>query len=101
MTGLTPPVVAYDNSSEGRSVVGGYVYRGTDILGLGGVYFYADFFSDWVRSFRLTGSTVAEHREWTGAFGSLSSISGFGQDGHGELYIVTISGTVYQIVAAP
>ena len=34
-------------------------------------------------------------------FGSLNSVSGFGQDGHGELYVVTISGSVYQIVAAP
>lgn len=101
MTGLTAPVVAYDNSSEGRSVVGGYVYRGSEIPGLRGVYFYADFFSDWVRSFRRTGTTVAEHRDWTSAFGSLNSVSGFGQDGHGELYVVTISGSVYQIVAAP
>jgi glucose/arabinose dehydrogenase len=101
MSGLTLPVVAYDNSSEGRSVVGGHVYRGDDIAGLQGVYFYADFFNDWVRSFRLTGTTVAEHRDWESAFGGISSISGFGVDGHGEIYIVTISGTVYKIIEAP
>jgi hypothetical protein len=68
---------------------------------LQGTYFYADFFSNWVRSFRLVGNTATEKRDWTSSFGSLNSISGFGQDGQGELYIVTISGSVYKIVAAP
>jgi hypothetical protein len=54
-----------------------------------------------VKSFRLAGSTATDKREWTTSFGSLNSISGFGQDGSGELYIVTISGTVYKIVPAP
>jgi hypothetical protein len=54
-----------------------------------------------VRSFRLVGNTATEKRDWTSSFGSLNSISGFGQDGQGELYIVTISGSVYKIVAAP
>jgi hypothetical protein len=37
----------------------------------------------------------------TTAFGGISSISGFGVDGHGEMYIVTISATVYKITEAP
>jgi hypothetical protein len=101
MSGLTAPVVWYDNPTEGRSVIGGYVYRGNAIPTLEGTYFYADFFSDWVRSFRFTGDTVGEQRDWTSAFGPVTMISGFGQDGYGELYIVTISGTVYKIVPGP
>jgi glucose/arabinose dehydrogenase len=100
-SGLTAPLITYPNPGEGRSVVGGYVYRGSAIPTLQGTYFYADFFSNWVKSFRLAGSTATDKREWTSSFGSLNSISGFGQDGSGELYIVTISGTVYKIVPAP
>jgi hypothetical protein len=100
-SGLTAPLITYPNPGEGRSVVGGYVYRGSAIPTLQGTYFYADFFSNWVKSFRLAGSTATDKREWTSSFGSLNSISGFGQDGSGELYIVTISGTVYKFVAAP
>jgi hypothetical protein len=100
-TGITLPLVTYPNPAEGRSVVGGYVYRGSVMPTLQGTYFYADFFSNWVRSFRLVGNTATEKRDWTSSFGSLNSISGFGQDGQGELYIVTISGSVYKIVAAP
>ena len=99
-SGLQTPVVTYPNPGEGRSVVGGYVYRGSAMPKLAGTYFYADFFSDWVRSFRLVGSTATDHRDWTSSFGSLNSIAGFGQDGHGELYIVSIAGTVHKIVPA-
>lgn len=98
-TGLTLPVVTYPNPSEGQSVVGGYVYRGSAIPTLDGTYFYADFYSDWVRSFQLAGNAATQHRDWTNEFGPISSISGFGQDGHGELYILSFGGSVHRIVA--
>lgn len=95
-TGLTAPVAWY-SQADGRSVVGGYVYRGSAMPTLQGTYFYADFFSNWVRSFRLLGNNAVDQRDWTSSFGSVNSISGFGQDGQGELYIVTFGGSVYQI----
>ena len=59
-TGLTLPVFEYGHG-EGCSVTGGYVYRGTAIPELNGHYFYGDFCSGWVRSFRYTGERRRRH----------------------------------------
>ena len=96
-SGLTAPAITYSTHDEGRSVVGGYVYRGTAIPNLGGTYFYADFFSDWLRSFRLVGGVATDQRDWTSSIESVNSVAGFGEDGSGELYVVSISGSIYKI----
>ena len=98
--GLTRPVVAYPNPAQGRSVVGGYVYRGASMPALRGTYFYADFFSGWIRSFRLAGGAATDERDWSTSLGTVDSISGFGEDAAGELYVTSFNGTVYQIVPA-
>jgi glucose/arabinose dehydrogenase len=98
--GLTRPVVAYPNPAQGRSVVGGYVYRGTAMPALRGTYFYADFFSGWIRTFRLAGGVATDQRDWSTSFGTVNSISGFGEDAAGELYVTSFNGTVYQIAPA-
>lgn len=99
--GLTPPAVVYATGVDGRSVVGGRVYRGSAIPNLGGTYFYADFFSSWIRSFRLVGSTVTDQRDWSSSLGAVNSTTAFAEDGLGELYVISIAGSVHKIVAAP
>ncbi len=94
-TGLTLPVLQYDHG-EGCSVSGGYVYRGSDIPALQGTYFYSDFCSGWVRSFRLSSGAVTEEREWPAL--QAGNVTSFGQDAAGELYILTAGGSVYRIV---
>jgi glucose/arabinose dehydrogenase len=94
-TGLTLPVLQYDHE-EGCSVSGGYVYRGSAIPTLQGTYFYSDFCSGWVRSFRLSSGAVTEEREWPAL--QAANITSFGQDAAGELYILTAGGSVYRIV---
>lgn len=95
--GLTLPVVTYAHG-DGCSVTGGFVYRGQDLPALRGHYFYADYCSGWVRSFRYTGSQAADAREWD--LEDVGSISSFGEDGRGELYVVAHGGSVYKIVPA-
>jgi len=41
------PIYAYDHS-YGKSVTGGYVYRGCDYQSVNGAYVYGDFTSGWV-----------------------------------------------------
>jgi glucose/arabinose dehydrogenase len=94
-TGLTLPVLRYDHG-EGCSVSGGYVYRGSAIPALQGTYFYSDFCSGWVRSFRLSSGVVTEEREWPAL--QAGNVTSFGQDAAGELYILTAGGSVYRIV---
>jgi glucose/arabinose dehydrogenase len=98
-TGLTLPVLEYGHA-EGCSVTGGYVYRGTRLGGSVGHYFYADYCEGWVRSFRLGGTTVSEHREWASLRPGGQLLS-FGEDARGELYILDSSGRVFRIEPAP
>ena len=96
--GLTFPVEEYDHG-EGCSVTGGVVYRGDELPQLDGHYFYADYCLDWVRSFRLVGGAAIDQMDWTSTFSGVNSISSFGTDAAGNLYIVSLSGTVYRVEA--
>ncbi len=96
MSGLTPPVLEYSHAGGNCSVTGGYVYRGNDIPELVGHYFYADFCTGFLRSFRFTGTGIADEREWN--VGALNSVSSFGEDADGELYILSLNGDVNRLV---
>lgn len=96
---LVAPVHEYTHS-EGCSVTGGYVYRGTAIPSVVGRYFFADFCGDWIRSFRLEGDSGIDLMDHTTDLGPVSGISSFGEDALGELYIISIAGTVYRMVAS-
>jgi len=95
-TGLTLPVLDYDHSN-GCSVTGGYVYRGSAIPELDGTYFYGDYCGGWVRSFRFSGGQATELRAWP-PLSPGGSVTSFGQDAAGELYVLTGEGGVYRIV---
>lgn len=92
--GLTLPVLDYTHA-EGCSITGGYVYRGSAIPGIRGHYFYSDYCSGWLRSFRMENGAVVDRKDWGLSLGAVTS---FGQDASGELYVMA-GGTVYRIVA--
>jgi glucose/arabinose dehydrogenase len=99
-SGLTAPVLEYSHG-DGCSVTGGFVYRGCRLPGYHGTYFYADYCSGLLRSFRLEGGRAVDHRDWRSALGrGLNDIVSFGVDGDGEGYIVDHDGEVYKIVPA-
>jgi len=92
-TNLIDPIAEYDRSSDngngmsdenGRSITGGYAYRGDRVPGLSGRYVFADYFNrlyyldedNDVTRF-MVGSDTADF------------IAGFAQDADNELYIVT------------
>ncbi|HUP87989.1 MAG TPA: PQQ-dependent sugar dehydrogenase [Longimicrobiales bacterium] len=95
-TGLVIPVIEYEHS-DGCSITGGYVYRGSKIPSLQGHYFYADYCDGWVRSFKWENNAVTNAKKWD--FGSIGQIPSFGVDGLGELYILSTNGNVYRIVS--
>ncbi|MFQ5517284.1 MAG: PQQ-dependent sugar dehydrogenase, partial [Acidimicrobiia bacterium] len=95
--GVELPVVEYDHS-QGCSITGGYVYRGSGLAALAGHYFYSDACSGWIRSLRWDGSGVAEQRDWTPELGTFGSVWSFGTDGRGELYFVA-GDTVYRFIS--
>ncbi len=91
--GLTDPVVEYSHG-DGCSISGGYVYRGSDTPSLRGHYFYADWCSGWIRSLSPAGETF----EWFAADGG-RSITSFGQDSDGEVYVVSAKGSIYRLTS--
>ncbi|HYN20251.1 MAG TPA: PQQ-dependent sugar dehydrogenase [Thermoanaerobaculia bacterium] len=93
--GLTLPVFQYDHS-QGCSITGGYVYRGSTMPSFLGTYFYSDFCAGWLRSFRLVGGTPTDHQEWD--VGDLGGVLSFGEDGRGELFILSTNGSVYRLI---
>ena len=107
-TPLTPPIFEYDREA-GRSISGGYVYRGS-ALGSAyvGRYFFADFVLGRVWSLALTidprtgrasAGGVIHHTSELGGSSALGTISAFGVDANGELYVVCYSlGRVLRIV---
>ena len=98
-TGLTLPVLDYDHT-QGCAVTGGYVYRGSAIPALQGVYLYGDYCQGWVRSFRFVGGQPTDQRDWQ-TLRPGGNVTSFGQDAAGEIYVLTQQGGVYRIVTQP
>ena len=96
--GLVDPVLSYSHA-DGCSVAGGYVYRGSDIPTLQGRYVYGDFCSGWLRSFELRDGEAQDPR--TLDVGTVANLSSFGVDAAGELYALSLSGSVYRLAQAP
>ncbi len=119
---LIDPIIEYPHSgapSTGVAVVGGYVYRGTAIPELAGLYVFGDFST----GFLSPGGSlfVAEEAvNGTWSMGELAVagrnggrigefIRAFGEDAAGELYVLSsdrlgpvgTTGHVYRIVPAP
>jgi glucose/arabinose dehydrogenase len=99
--GLTLPVIDYGRN-VGGSVTGGYVYRGCRLPGYVGTYFYGDFVSGAIRSFRFQNGQATDARDWTSTIGrNVGNVSSFGQDAEGELYVVDYDGELFRIEPTP
>ena len=82
-------------------MTGGVVYRGKALPELDGVYFYADYCTGLLRSFRWQGGAVRDHWDWKRALdprSRLARLSSFGEDADGELYLLSLDGVVYKLV---
>ena len=100
---FTDPIWTYNHAGTNNcSVTGGYVYRGSRIAGLGGTYFFADFCSSQIWSFRVVGGVVQNFTNRTAELdppnATINSITSFGEDATGELYIVDQGGEIFRIM---
>src|SRR4029077_2207076 len=88
---FTLPVLEYAHTGGACSITGGRVYRGCLMPNFSGAYFYGDYCAGFVRSLRMAGGTVTDEHDWTGGIdpgGILAnSLTSFGQDADGEIYI--------------
>jgi len=103
---LTGPLHQYGRS-EGNSVTGGEVFRGTNIGGgLAGTYFFGDFIAGKLWSMRVVDGVVTQFEDRTAELqpegGSILNPAGFGHDALGRLYIADFSnGSILRIEAVP
>ena len=79
--------------SDGCSVTGGYVYRGSSVPAAAGRYFFGDYCSGTVWSFKAGKGRASA----ISTVGKIASLTSFGEDGNGELYAVGGDGTLYQL----
>jgi glucose/arabinose dehydrogenase len=96
--GFAPPIATYEHT-EGCSVTGGVVYRGSAVPVMQGRYVYGDFCSGrmWTLSRDRDGRWVSEVLLDTG-----HAIAAFGEDSAGEVYWSDLgSGSVYRLAASP
>jgi len=99
--GLTAPYFDYDHS-EGQSITGGYVYRGSAINGLDGYFVYGDFVSGTIWAVATFSNGVVSPTPITPDNLELLttdlSISSFAEDNTGELYVLDYSsGKIYAL----
>ena len=88
------PVAEYNHNAGDCAIAGGYVYRGTAYPSLQGVYFYGDDCSGRIRALVNNGVSWQS----TELMNTPYSISGFGEDEAGNLYLADLGGAIYQIV---
>ena len=90
---LTDPVAEYGRD-QGITVIGGVVYRGTQIPEWEGIYLYGDYGSGFI-----WGLFQGADGSWRNAvlFETGTSITSFGQDESGEVYYVDLGGNLFRL----
>jgi glucose/arabinose dehydrogenase len=91
--GITLPVFEYSHS-DGCSITGGYVVRDPALPELAGTYLYGDNCSGAISGATLPGGTPH-------ALGfNVPSVSSFGEDGCGRVYVASLNGPVYRFASS-
>src|SRR5438093_4176620 len=91
---LVRPVQVYSHAGGNCSVTGGYVYRGSAVPSARGRYFYGDYCTGIIWSFRISNGTAVDNRRESSQVAGLSS---FGQGANGDLYAVSLGGGLYKL----
>jgi glucose/arabinose dehydrogenase len=98
--GLVEPVIEIEHGDAGTcSITGGIVYRGASMPQLSGQYFYSDYCGGYLRSALLEPGQDIDLHDWTPQVGIPGSVTGFGIDGAGEMYVMT-TGALLKVIPA-
>ncbi|TXK24756.1 T9SS type A sorting domain-containing protein [Pontibacter qinzhouensis] len=87
MEGLTAPIFEYESdNSVGRSITGGFVYRGEASQSLAGKYVYGDYVTNRIWALTLNEDGTAGTNELL--LTAPASVSGFAESRSGELLVI-------------
>jgi glucose/arabinose dehydrogenase len=95
--GLTGPVSAYKHDL-GCAIVGGYVYRGSAYPFLAGTYLFSDNCTSHVWAIDAASDGPSDPVQVGQVDGNVAT---FGEGADGELYMLTLQGSVLKVVAQP
>ena len=109
--GLVDPIAEYDHD-DGIAIIGGFVYRGNRFADAQGSYIFGDFGAfggSGGRLFYLDATDAILELGILGRAGLGESLTGFGVDGNGEIYVLSnttgtpfgTTGTAYLIESTP
>jgi glucose/arabinose dehydrogenase len=91
--GMLDPVAEYSHSEGGCSVTGGYVYRGS-MPEWNGIYLYGDYCTGLIWGLiQIDGAPQTQL-----LFDMDVTITSFGQDENGEIYLVSDDGGIFRLV---
>jgi glucose/arabinose dehydrogenase len=90
--GMIDPVAEYSHPEGGCSVTGGYVYRGS-MQEWDGIYLYGDYCTGLIWGLIRSGDGWQEQQ----LFDVDVTITSFGQDEAGEVYLVSDSGSIHRL----
>ncbi|HJS17188.1 MAG TPA: PQQ-dependent sugar dehydrogenase [Anaerolineales bacterium] len=90
--GMIDPIAEYSHPEGGCSVTGGYVYRGA-MPEWNGIYLYGDYCTGLIWGLIRSGDSWQEQL----LFDVDVTITSFGQDEAGEIYLVSDSGGIYRL----
>ena len=88
------PLFEFDHSDGGCAITGGVVYRGEAIPELTGAYLFSDYCDGRIRAVRAGGGQVVEEHIFEASGTELVS---FGEDAQGEVYVLSLDGTIYRV----
>ncbi|MEA2138058.1 MAG: hypothetical protein QOG56_1208 [Solirubrobacteraceae bacterium] len=91
------PVLELTHRAGNCSVTGGYVVRDRTLASLAGRYVYGDFCKGELRSALLAAGSASDDRSL--GLQTVDQLSSFGEDGRGRVYVVSLAGPVYRLVA--
>ena len=92
---LVWPVAVYSHR-DGCSITGGAVYRGNAVPALRGRYVFGDYCSGSIWTMPAGGG-----RPFRLDVPAVPGLASFGEDAHGELYAVSLNGSILRFVARP
>jgi glucose/arabinose dehydrogenase len=89
------PVLEFDHGDGYCSITGGYVVRDPGLPDLQGQYVYGDFCDGHIRAATLTPTSASGDRRLE--LKKVDSLSSFGEDTRGRIYVVSLGGAVYRL----
>ena len=91
-----PPIHEYAHRNGRCAVIGGHVYRGSQVRGLQGAYVYGDVCDGRIRALARARGKPVRHRDLGLRLPGLVS---FAEDRDGELYALSLAGGIYRLAA--